>query len=258
MAEQTVYGIRIGYTENGRGAPVLCLHSWCADRGQFDALSKAVPGKKFVMPDLPGHGKSAKPFVEHSIVFMAEVMVGFVEKTFKAKPIIVSQGMGVAVALEMAHQNQNGLAGLFCLNPPSQIIPRTFDRARQKDIAALEEHGFRTWFKDRGETVLFEDDEPDHIRQRIMDQVANTEAHVCTSTLKSLIGWQGKQQLKSAATLPMACLVTRQSPELAAILDRYAPTAGFAQILFGNRDLANDSTDQVSAVFKSFCAHHAL
>ena len=58
----TVSGMKIYYTEQGSGVPVLLLHGWGASSESWRGIMSVLSDKcRLVAPDLPGCGQSDLP-----------------------------------------------------------------------------------------------------------------------------------------------------------------------------------------------------
>src|SRR4051794_41798288 len=58
---RVVRGARIRWFEGGDGAPVLLLHGFGGAAGNFTEIAARLPGRRLLIPDLPGHGGSHPP-----------------------------------------------------------------------------------------------------------------------------------------------------------------------------------------------------
>lgn len=123
------HGYDVYYESAGKGVPVLFLHTAGADGRQYqEQMSDVELAKRFEMfaLDLPFHGKSSPPkdWNGGSYVLTAEQYrewcVAFIEQVIKRPAIIVGGSMGAAMALVLAAQAPEVVAGVVALEPPFQ------------------------------------------------------------------------------------------------------------------------------------------
>lgn len=100
-------GLRIHYRVEGQGPPLLLIHGWAASsRTQWDAFGWTdflKPHFRLIMPDLRGHGGSAKPMRRsaYSIGAMARDVVAVLDaESVDSLPVLgYSTGAEVATGL---------------------------------------------------------------------------------------------------------------------------------------------------------------
>jgi len=54
-------GTRIRTWERGEGRPLLLIHGYGGAAWNFIDLAPLLPGRRLLIPDLPGHGASTPP-----------------------------------------------------------------------------------------------------------------------------------------------------------------------------------------------------
>lgn len=85
------------------GATVLCLHDAGSNGKQFADLMDGLAADHSPMSyDQPGHGRSASLDALESISAMAEHLETIAEMWQIESPVLVGEGLGIAVALEVA------------------------------------------------------------------------------------------------------------------------------------------------------------
>jgi 3-oxoadipate enol-lactonase len=106
----------IGMTMTGTGRPIILFHSLLADRGSFDRIVPSLAKQlRVVVMDLPGFGESSSP--EGGLVDIADRMAHAVRQVSEAeKPIILGNGFGGFVALQMAIRHPDCLDRLILAN----------------------------------------------------------------------------------------------------------------------------------------------
>lgn len=95
------------------GPPVLCLHDAGMSGASFaDLLDELEATHSPIAFDLPGHGRSAGLDSLDSVPAMAAHAAGLLEAYRLDRVVVVGEGLGVAVALELAASRPELVAGL--------------------------------------------------------------------------------------------------------------------------------------------------
>lgn len=117
------------YETAGTGIPVLFLHTAGADGRQYqEQMSDLGLGKQYQMYalDLPFHGKSSPPknwdggSYRLTSAQYRDWCVAFIEQVIGQPAIIVGGSMGAAMALVLAAEAPQVVAGVVALEPPFQ------------------------------------------------------------------------------------------------------------------------------------------
>ncbi|HLZ02809.1 MAG TPA: alpha/beta fold hydrolase [Bradyrhizobium sp.] len=105
-------GGTVNASENGRGAPLVLLHSLLSDRASFDAVvPELAKSFRVIVPELPGFGRS-KP-AGSSLVDVADRIADAIGDASSGQaPVVLGNGYGGFVALQMAI-NHPGLAARY-------------------------------------------------------------------------------------------------------------------------------------------------
>ena len=100
-------GIRLHYAVRGEGTPLVLLHGWTASAGtNFDAFGWSdalAPHYRLVMPDLRGHGRSAKPWrrAAYSPALMAADVMAVMDAAGAGRALLLGYSTGATVAVEL-------------------------------------------------------------------------------------------------------------------------------------------------------------
>lgn len=99
-----VEGVRLAYTEDGRGdPPVLLLHGMGCDRSQFGLqLRHLARTHRVVSLDLRGHGASDKPQGEYSTEVLVEDVRRVIVDLGLNQPVVIGHSRGGSLALRRA------------------------------------------------------------------------------------------------------------------------------------------------------------
>jgi len=112
-------GVEWAYEERGRGDPALVLlHGftgcWQDFEGPLDELSAS---RRVVIPELPGHGRSARlPIEEYSLERLTEFLIGFLDRVAQGPCHLVGHSMGGMLSVRVALQAPERLASLVLMD----------------------------------------------------------------------------------------------------------------------------------------------
>src|SRR4029077_3394860 len=101
--EISVDGIRLHVAEAGQGPALILLHGLSATHANWEYTMPAFGDRwRVVAPDLPGHGRSAKPDAPYTIDFYAGVVRSLGRELGIREAVIVGNSLGGQIALELA------------------------------------------------------------------------------------------------------------------------------------------------------------
>jgi pimeloyl-ACP methyl ester carboxylesterase len=124
------HGRRSVYLEGGRGAPLVLLHGFGANKDSFVRVAKYLtPHYRVVIPDLSGFGESAKPpQADYAPRAQAERLRTLVHALGLGKLHLGGNSMGGHIALTYAARYPKEVASLWLLDaagvwsaPPSEL-----------------------------------------------------------------------------------------------------------------------------------------
>jgi len=100
--EIIVDGIRINYAEAGEGPALVLLHGLTASRANWEYTIPAFADRwRVIAPDLPGHGRSAKPDAPYTIDFYAGVIRSFGRELGVREAVVVGNSLGGQIAVDL-------------------------------------------------------------------------------------------------------------------------------------------------------------
>jgi len=115
-----VEGNRIHYVESGEGKPILFIHGLGAQFHQFrhPLFSRLDKEFRLVALDRPGSGYSVRARgAGAGISEQARLIVRFMEKLGIERPLLVGHSLGGIIALAIAIEHPDKVAGLALLSP---------------------------------------------------------------------------------------------------------------------------------------------
>jgi pimeloyl-ACP methyl ester carboxylesterase len=126
-------GARIHYLDEGSGPPLLLIHGLAGQMHNFthSMLGKLKGDFRVVILDRPGNGYSARPSdASAAIGAQARVVARFCQALGLERPLVVAHSLGGAIALALALNHPEQVAGLALLAPVThqpERVPPPFD-----------------------------------------------------------------------------------------------------------------------------------
>ncbi len=105
--EIKVNGLKIEYSDKGKGFPVVILHGWCTEREPYTPLSDLVSlGYRAIAPSLPGFGGSEEPPVAWDVDKFADTVLEFIVSLGLEKVILMGHSYGGRVIIKLASREK--------------------------------------------------------------------------------------------------------------------------------------------------------
>ncbi len=127
--------IRLHYRQGGEGQPVLLIHGFMGQLGQFSPIwDELIREYRVIAVDLPGFGLSGKDLdFDYSKANIADTINEFMEKIGAKEVIVVGHSMGGEVAQHLAIRHPNRVRKLVLINTGGryrreQTVTRYFGR----------------------------------------------------------------------------------------------------------------------------------
>src|ERR1700684_4659584 len=95
-------GFRLAYARGGQGPPVLLLHGWPGERGDYREIVPRLAGLDVIAPDLRGFGESDKhledPATAYSAAAQARSVIALIEELHLDGLVIAGYDIGRRIA----------------------------------------------------------------------------------------------------------------------------------------------------------------
>ncbi len=120
-------GLELAYAEAGRGVPIVLLHGTLTtlEDMMIGLAGHLAPRHRVIAFDRPGFGRSTvRRFLDAGIWRQAERINAAVSALGLARPVLVGHSLGASVALAMAIQRPEDIAGVVALAPLAVPEPR--------------------------------------------------------------------------------------------------------------------------------------
>lgn len=106
----------LAWRDWGAGAPVLALHCSLAHSGAWSGVAAALPGRRLVAPDLPGHGRSAD-WAGGDLHDLTTAACTALAESLGRPLDLLGHSFGGTVALRMALENPGLVRRLVLIEP---------------------------------------------------------------------------------------------------------------------------------------------
>ena len=251
-------GVKLAYSEEGRGAPAFVfVHGWCCDRSFFAPQAAHFAGRhRVVSVDLRGHGQSDAPQGAYPISQFADDVAHVIATLGLGKAIAVGHSMGGATVLQLAAAHPDRVAAIVMVDPaPLETTPER-KAAIEARIAAIEAGDREGWRRMIVERFFLPKSDPAFVA-RVADLMTATAPHVAASAIRGVRDWDG---LAAAARCKVPALHIAATPPL-------NPPHRMAELLPG---VVNGMTvgaghfnqlearEQVTGMIERFLRHHVL
>jgi pimeloyl-ACP methyl ester carboxylesterase len=125
MEFMTRNGVRLAYTEAGRGGPpIVFIHGMTCDHSDFAPQFEYFRQRHRVIAlDLRGHGASDAPEGDYTMAALAEDVLWLCDELGVHKPIVVGHSMGGVIALEIGARHPEAATAIALLDSPILIPP---------------------------------------------------------------------------------------------------------------------------------------
>jgi pimeloyl-ACP methyl ester carboxylesterase len=97
-------GTRLRYFVGGEGPPLLLVHGYGGAAWNWAELAPLLPGRRLLIPDLPGHGASAPLPAAPTLAGFADVLARLCEEEGLATVDVVGHSLGGVVGLRLAER----------------------------------------------------------------------------------------------------------------------------------------------------------
>ena len=108
-----INGIQMGYTDTGRGSPILLVHGYPLNRTMWDAqVSGLSQDFRVIAPDLRGHGESDAPTGTYSVDIFADDLRALLDHLNMQQVTLVGFSLGGYIAFAFQRKYASRLHAL--------------------------------------------------------------------------------------------------------------------------------------------------
>jgi pimeloyl-ACP methyl ester carboxylesterase len=129
----------LAYERSGAGSPVLLLHGWPGDRGDYRGLAPLLSAElDVIVPDLRGFGESDKHAVDpregYSAAAQARSLVALIDELELDQVVIAGYDIGSRVAQTLARVAPDRVSGLVIAPPLPGAGERVLTAEAQREF----------------------------------------------------------------------------------------------------------------------------
>lgn len=244
----TIDGMKINYTEEGQGIPVLLLHGWGSSNAVYSGIINALKGRcRLVAPDFPGCGGSDTMREPWTLETYADFVLKFIKAVNLENPIMMGHSHGGRVTLYMTAKSMVNPPKIVLLDAAG-LIPKksTKQKFRAKSFKAIKSVLTLPVIKNYSEGLL------DKARRHYGSADYNNAPEVLRKTLVSLVNTDLRDilpDIKCPSLLIWGENDTATPLEDAKTIEKLIPDAGLCVI---------KGTGHYSFVERPFEAHAIL
>src|SRR4051794_33542994 len=103
MPTYNSHGLKLNYRDQGSGPALILIHGWGADSREWEEAgwTNAFPGRRLLIPDVRGHGESAKPTepAAYAMERLADDIMALMNVVELVEADVFGYSMGGAIAL---------------------------------------------------------------------------------------------------------------------------------------------------------------
>ena len=186
-------GLGVYYVDQGRGgAALVFVHGWTCDH-TFWRLQQPVfaDGRRVILIDLPGHGRSDKPDIAYTQALFSRSVGAVLDRAGVTSAVLVGHSMGFAVVRRFALDRPGLVRALVSADGTMLRVPRDRDKRRawkrRYDDFTRRFHGpdyeraSRDYIR-----FMFAGETPEALRAEITAKMLATPRHVALSALDHL------------------------------------------------------------------------
>lgn len=153
----TVDGVGLAYDDEGRGAPVVCVHAIGHGAGDFTAFRARHRDRwRVIALDWPDQGRSSADRVPPSSARYGALLAGALDALGVERPILLGNSIGGAAALRVAAAQPQRVRAVIACNPGGLVMHGFQKRVFTAAVAAFFARGARggRWTR-RGFAALY-------------------------------------------------------------------------------------------------------
>ncbi len=244
----TIDGLKINYTEEGQGIPILLLHGWGSSNAVYSGIINTLKGRcRLVAPDFPGCGGSDTMSEPWTLETYADFVLKFMEAVNLENPIMMGHSHGGRVTLYMTAKGMVTPPKIVILDAAGLIPKKSAkQKFRAKSFKAIKRVLTLPVIKNYSEGLL------DKARRHYGSADYNNAPEVLRKTLVSLVNTDLRDilpNIKCPSLLIWGENDTATPLEDAKIIEKLIPDAGLCVI---------KGTGHYSFVERPFEAHAIL
>jgi pimeloyl-ACP methyl ester carboxylesterase len=239
----------------GEAPPLVLVHGLGCDHGFMAPQLDAFGGShRVVVVDLRGHGRSDKPQQDYTIPAFADDLAWVLGKLALERPVVVGHSMGGAIALELAAEQPERLAGVVMLDTAVLPSPNVWAGV-QPVIAALKAPGYEQAARRFFAEAFFLPTDDAKRKEAVIAAMLSTPHHVLASAFENIFAWDSAAAAARCQVPTLYVASTHPRGDVVRFGEA-CPTLVHGQVVGSGHFLQLEVPDQVNAMIRRFLAIH--
>jgi Predicted hydrolases or acyltransferases (alpha/beta hydrolase superfamily) len=136
--------LKIAYSDEGQGIPVVLLHGYCGDRHYFDEAVPMLSWRfRVIAPDCRGHGESGATEGAYPMERLAKDVADLLDELKIERAFVFGHSMGGYAALAFAEKYPERLLGFGLLHSTTYPDDEAGKAGREKVAKRVAEEGIK-------------------------------------------------------------------------------------------------------------------
>lgn len=197
MPQAEVNDISLYYEKEGQGEPLLLLHGLGSDGRSWEyQLEPFAEQFRVIVPDVRGHGRSAKPPGPYSVSQFANDIFTLLDQLQIDQFHLVGLSMGGMIGFQMAVDQPERLKSLTIVNSGPELVPRGL-----KEKWQIWQRRLITRFVSMqkiGEIIggrLFPEPHQAQYKEQFIQQMGANDPQAYKTATNALLGWSVSEKL---------------------------------------------------------------
>jgi pimeloyl-ACP methyl ester carboxylesterase len=245
-------GVSLFYEDaGGDGPPVVLVHGLGCDHTFMAPQFTYFRGAHRVLAlDLRGHGRSDKPRQSYTIPAFTDDLAWVCSELAVERPVVIGHSMGGAIALELAGERPEQLAGIVLLDTAVLPAPDVW-AGIQPVLAGLHTPAYREVVRQFIADAFFLPTDDPQRKAWAIGAMLETPQQVLASALEGLFAWDSAEAT-ARCRLPTLYIASTRSRGDLTRFRRACPQLVDGQVVGSGHFVQLEVPDQVNAMISRF------